>query len=227
MYWLRESSAPIMEALLVSKLSRDCWIALFDPKMKEKLMTHRSYLSHGKQFPLLGHSWAPWGPRNAPSCLENQRRSSSLPMYTVTECDLNSNTTRYFTRHTLCQWHSFSLWLSTWVQKDAWMDETVSVPVCPLRACRPCPLWQSVVYMLQSPAPALIKIAPPLSGPSMKARSLMVPSCMLNSRSGPKAQKWQCSWDADNNRSLLSHCLRIYALTPTNKTLIMHYCRVY
>lgn len=39
--------------------------------------------------------------------------------------------------------------------------------------------------MLQSPAPALIKMEPPLSGPSMKARSLMVPSCMLNSRSGP------------------------------------------
>src|SRR4029434_8136307 len=39
--------------------------------------------------------------------------------------------------------------------------------------------------MLQSPAPALMRMAPPLSGPSMKARSLMVPSCMLNSRSGP------------------------------------------
>lgn len=39
--------------------------------------------------------------------------------------------------------------------------------------------------MLQSPAPALIRIAPPLSGPSMNARSRMVPSCMLNSRSGP------------------------------------------
>lgn len=42
--------------------------------------------------------------------------------------------------------------------------------------------------MLQSPAPALIKMDPPLSGPSMKARSLMVPSCMLNSRSGPKSE---------------------------------------
>lgn len=42
--------------------------------------------------------------------------------------------------------------------------------------------------MLQSPAPALIKMDPPLSGPSRKAKSLMVPSCMLNSRSGPVSQ---------------------------------------
>lgn len=40
--------------------------------------------------------------------------------------------------------------------------------------------------MLQSPAPALIKMAPPLSGPSINARSLIVPSCILNSRSGPE-----------------------------------------
>lgn len=46
--------------------------------------------------------------------------------------------------------------------------------------------------MLQSPAPALIKMDPPLSGPSMKARSLMVPSCMLNSRSGPESVA--CIW---------------------------------
>lgn len=45
--------------------------------------------------------------------------------------------------------------------------------------------------MLQSPAPALIKMDPPLSDPSMKARSLMVPSCMLNSRSGPKTEVWR------------------------------------
>lgn len=86
--------------------------------------------------------------------------------------------------------------------------------------------------MLQSPAPALIKMAPPLSGPSMKARSLMVPSCMLNSKSGPRAQE-----DTNRNddacamlmikgpcpsfKSRKNPMVYNYVLTPANRTVIM------
>lgn len=66
--------------------------------------------------------------------------------------------------------------------------------------------------MLQSPAPALIKMEPPLSGPSMKAKSLMVPSCMLNSRSGPAAGATQRQ-EVDHHLLLLFSIVHFQFLT--------------
>lgn len=69
--------------------------------------------------------------------------------------------------------------------------------------------------MLQSPAPALINMDPPLSGPSMKAKSLMVPSCMLNSRSGPESEyAFEVETHKINNRQKINNLTLIILLEP-------------
>lgn len=83
---------PMPQDSLWSREVIELWEMLLN---KDKITLVEPYLSRGKQSLQLGHSWAPSGPRNAPSCPENLKQSSSLPMCTETECDLNKMEIKY------------------------------------------------------------------------------------------------------------------------------------